>query len=75
MIGFMKAKPVLKPVRDPDYPNDGECSFCGQRFRPDPNDPGKLSREWGKHQDSHSSAKEDFSQAAARIVREATENS
>jgi hypothetical protein len=29
------------------------CSICGLRFRPDPNDPGKLSRDFSKHQGQH----------------------
>lgn len=29
------------------------CSICGLRFRPDPADPGKLSREFSTHKDQH----------------------
>ena len=27
-----------------------ECSICGLRFRPDPNDVGKLLREFAEHE-------------------------
>jgi hypothetical protein len=29
------------------------CSICGLRFRPDPNDPAKLSLEFATHKDQH----------------------
>jgi hypothetical protein len=29
------------------------CSICGQRFRPDPTDPVKLSIEFTTHKDQH----------------------
>jgi len=29
------------------------CSMCGQRFRPDLADPGKLSSEFAAHKDEH----------------------
>ena len=29
------------------------CSVCGQRFRPDPTDPGKLSLDFSIHKDEH----------------------
>jgi DNA-directed RNA polymerase subunit RPC12/RpoP len=29
-----------------------KCSACGARFRPDPSDAGKLSREFADHQES-----------------------
>jgi hypothetical protein len=32
------------------------CSICGQRFRPDPTDPGKLSLDFSKHKDQHLAA-------------------
>jgi hypothetical protein len=30
------------------------CSICGLRFRPDPNDPAKLSLDFSIHKDQHS---------------------
>jgi hypothetical protein len=65
----------LKPiVVDGVWVGEYECSVCQMRFRPDPSDPGKLSREFGVHEVAgHPTKREDFSQAAARIVREATE--
>ena len=66
-------KPVMAGKR---WAGTYECSRCGIRFKPDLNDPGKLSREFTVHHlDKHGrrQGKEDFSQAAARIVREATE--
>ncbi|MGB6200811.1 MAG: hypothetical protein WA871_01925 [Candidatus Acidiferrales bacterium] len=30
------------------------CSICGKRFRPDPADAGRLSREFSTHKDQHS---------------------
>lgn len=58
------------------WTGDYECSECGDRFRPDTTDLGKLSREFGSHALArHNTAKrEDFSQAAARIVKEATKD-
>jgi hypothetical protein len=32
------------------------CSVCGLRFRPSPNDPAKLSLDFQKHKNEHSSA-------------------
>jgi hypothetical protein len=32
------------------------CSICGQRFRPDQTDPGKLSIDFSIHKDQHSTA-------------------
>jgi hypothetical protein len=29
------------------------CSVCGMRFRPDPNDPAKLSLDFSTHKDQH----------------------
>ncbi len=29
------------------------CSICGLRFRPDPTDLAKLSRDFSKHQEQH----------------------
>jgi hypothetical protein len=34
------------------------CSICGQRFRPDPADAGKLFREFSAHKDDHAAATE-----------------
>lgn len=59
--GHGKARAILRVSRDPKVP--GECTACGQKFA-DP-DMLKKFREHNCH--------EDASQAAARIVREATE--
>jgi hypothetical protein len=40
------------------------CSVCGQRFRPDPADAGKLSREFSTHRDDHAAATEDGEEIA-----------
>jgi hypothetical protein len=29
------------------------CSICGERFRPDPTDAGKLLRDFEMHKDQH----------------------
>jgi hypothetical protein len=29
------------------------CSICGQRFRPDPADPAKLTLDFSTHKDQH----------------------
>jgi hypothetical protein len=34
------------------------CSICGQRFRPDPADPVKLSADFAAHKDLHAAAME-----------------
>ena len=49
---------------------DFACSICGERFRPDPNDIGRLQHEFDAHvKATHPgvSQREDTSQAAARI--------
>jgi hypothetical protein len=33
----------------PCWSGEYECSICGLRFRPDPNDAAKLSREFAEH--------------------------
>ena len=34
------------------------CSVCGERFRPDPTDPGRLLRDFEMHKDQHLAAKD-----------------
>jgi hypothetical protein len=53
---------LLRVPRDPKLP--GECTACGHQFK----DPDML-KKFREHD-----CNEDASQAAARIVREATEN-
>lgn len=72
---------LLTPVGE-DEPLWGECSDCRKKFSPD----AKLARKEQeiamrenflrhlKEKHSPKPNKEDFSQAAARIVREATED-
>ena len=42
-------------VREGKHVWTGEyaCSICGLRFRPDPTDLAKLSRDFSKHQEQH----------------------
>lgn len=51
----------------------GTCTACGAKFKSNLKDIGdaleQLRRDWGRHD-----CKEDASQAAARIVREATKD-
>ena len=49
------------------------CSICGQRFRPDPADPGKLSLDFATHKDQHpaeTAKQEDFNQETFSVVQE-----
>jgi hypothetical protein len=60
------------------FTGDYKCSFCATVFRPHPSDQGVMAREFAIHvEEAHLNPKrkprEDFSQAAARIVREATD--
>ena len=72
-----KKQVFLKPIIYPDGRWIGayECSVCEKRFQPDETDLGKLSREFAVHERAQHRKREDVSQAAARIVRQATEGS
>jgi hypothetical protein len=53
-----------------------ECSFCGELFKPNPANQGEMRTTFVFHVEAaHKTDKsrEDVNQAAARIVREATE--
>jgi hypothetical protein len=41
-----------KPIWTGEY----GCSICGLRFRPDPNNPSKLSFDFSIHKDKHPTA-------------------
>jgi len=61
-VGMEKQERLLRVPRDPKLP--GECTACGHKFtEPD------MLKKFREHK-----CREDASQAAARIVREATEN-
>ena len=50
-----------------------QCSDCGEKFTADSKP--SLSKAFAKHvREKHSRKREDFSQAAARIVKEATKD-
>jgi hypothetical protein len=58
------------------HPGFSECSLCGELFKANPADQNEMTRTFIAHKlAKHTVRKprEDFSQAAARIVREATE--
>jgi hypothetical protein len=38
------------------WTGDYACSTCGLRFRPDPTDPSKLSRDFSIHKEQHHAA-------------------
>jgi hypothetical protein len=68
----------LKSIKNKDDKSSGdyECSLCSERFRPNPNDPGEMAKTFNAHTATrHPGMKvhEDVNQAAARIIREATE--
>jgi hypothetical protein len=74
----MAERITLTPVND----DDGnrvyyECSKCRVMFVPEPNDADLMPRLFKEHLASEHSSKRkpraDFSQAAAQIIREATE--
>ncbi|MGO9952886.1 MAG: hypothetical protein ACLPN1_11850 [Dissulfurispiraceae bacterium] len=70
----MSDKPQLKPVNG--HPGYFGCSACGVAFKPNPNDQGEMTQLFIEHLRICSGKKkprEDVNQAAARIVREATE--
>jgi hypothetical protein len=63
----------------PSDPHAGQCSECKETFSVPPGTPvserGKeLAREFDKHVEGKHRPMEDFSQAAARVVGEATED-
>ena len=72
-----RSDPYLRPCKDARKrpTSDFECSVCGTVFRPHPTKPGAITEEFTAHlRLSHPRReKEDVNQAAARIVREATE--
>jgi hypothetical protein len=75
----MASEPHLVLLKDSSGKFTGAygCTLCDIEFRPDPNNLHAIHEEFtGPRQLSHQSSKttrEDVNQAAARIVREATE--
>jgi|HubBroStandDraft_1064217.scaffolds.fasta_scaffold255323_2 hypothetical protein len=62
--------------RDGKFTGSYKCSACKVEFRPHPTKQGAMTDEFNEHKRLVHPVKkprEDFSQAAARIVREATE--
>jgi hypothetical protein len=52
------------------------CSLCGERFKPNPANHGEMRTTFRVHvgaKHSGETPREDVNQAAARVVREATE--
>lgn len=74
-----RTDPYLKPQKDAKgkLTGDFECSACGTMFRPHPTKQSALTDEFTTHKRlSHPQERkprEDVNQAAARVVREATE--
>jgi hypothetical protein len=75
----MKYHPHLAPVKiKGKFTGDYKCSLCDTNFRPHPTNQGVMATEFAAHVGTaHHRQKrkprEDVNQAAARVVREATE--
>jgi len=68
----MAKEPYLKPSKE--HREFFQCSVCELAFKPNPNDQGEMIRLFNEHlRIVHKEPREDVNQAAARIVREATE--
>lgn len=72
-----EAQLVSVKDRKGKFTGNYRCVLCDMEFRPDPAKPASMHQEFQTHlQQAHPSRKktrEDVNQAAARIVREATE--
>jgi hypothetical protein len=76
----MAKQRYLKPIKDLNGKFTGyyRCSQCKVRFKPHPSNQEAMTQEFFAHlRDAHppkkKAAREDVNQAAARVIREATE--